>query len=361
MKFLFLLVFVVSCGTSHYSIKDRGSNQSSNQELLDKKNNYLELSHDKINSDMKWGWPDNTGDAFLFTCLYNVGGGESDFTAAISSSGLPKRNPEITPKDSKTPWSKDMEIGLIWCLYNHPDKAVVAQVLKTHIGYGSSHNWDMCGDAPEYKISIIDRVSRCKITGGLRRTLYQLLVSLGEKCNTKCKTEIKNPLNQDFISNVSGFEQHLAILHRYLTAKIVHGLTDSQLNSFRDAVKKEPNNALYQCIYHRFLDGDTSIAANLLLDEGRFPVTRLPSKAEYCTDYLYQRDEKVVRALVADSDGCISYSTPETQEKVRECNLTPQGSYNRQTYNKDWLPCGTEDETRVPIDFLFASACILND
>jgi hypothetical protein len=137
-------------------------------------------------------------------------------------------------------------------------------------------------------------------------------------------------------------------------------LNDLQVDALEKAAKEEPNNALYECVKARLKDGNIDRAAELLLDESVFPARRLPSKAEQCDWYRYQRDEHKEMEMVAGEDGCISYHNL-SKMPVSECGLQPGQKLTKKVYNPDWLPCGSAEETRVPVDFLFAAKCVLGD
>lgn len=355
----FLILLLVGCGAYGERTKDKGGQTELADQIRDKRDFYLQESGLLVQTHA-WGWPDATGDAFLWACLYNAGGGQADYTLAILPDGRPQRNPAISPSQSKTPWSKDMEIGLLWCLYKDPNKTRAKEVLTKHIAYGRANKWDLCGPAPEYKIGTVDRISRCRISGALQATAYRLYGSLGGKCDDKCQLVLKNPLNSDMTGDVDGYQEHLAMIHRFLRARLSGGATPKEMKSMSQTATQEPNNALYQCIWARFHTGDTTRAAALLLDESKFPAGRLPSKAEVCTEYVYQRAELIQKNLRTDAEGCISYLGKGKQVR-EECGLDPAVPHARAVYNPDWLPCGSEEDVKVPVDFLFAASCVLGE
>jgi hypothetical protein len=358
MKFisLVILLLAISCNNPFKKDNDPKSPLSEKKERLQEKyDSLLELSKQKV-SQNPYLWANMTGDGFLFNCLYQAGGGDTDMTQAINSDNRPMRNPVYQAGDSKAPWSKDMEVGFLWCIYTHPDKTEALRILKDHISYGRSNEWDMCGDE---EIDYVVRLGRCKMSGSLQNTIYKLLTKLGGECDSVCQWEKANPANIQIPINGTDFNRHLAIIHRALRGLLDGGINDFQVSALKKAASDEPNNPLYSCWYHRFTDGDVSHAANLLLSDKYFQASHLPTDLNYCTEYLYQRDEKRNRDYTPNDDGCITYSDPSSTKDVKECGLTPNVSVTRYSYNNDWLPCGQSEE-RVPMDFLFASACVLD-
>lgn len=89
---------------------------------------------------------------------------------------------------------------------------------------------------------------------------------------------------------LEGYARHFAMLHLAIRG-LTGGLDDGELEIMEYHASEQPNNALYQAIYHKFLDGDQSKAEKLLLSQDKFPDNNLPKDPNYCTDYLYQRDE----------------------------------------------------------------------
>jgi hypothetical protein len=335
-------------------------------ELSAKRADYLGYAKAKIDSALPWGWPDDDGDSFLFACLYNASGGGSDMSLAINPDGRPQRNPGLQPEGTPgalymagTPWSKDMETGFLWCVFSDPDKAQALSMLQAHIAYGRANGWDMCGPADGYGISVVDRLSKCKMSGGLEATEYALLSWLGGDCDSTCKDTKIDPLNADITIDGTGSPRHLAIIHRALRGFLLGGVDDLQLKAFKDASDAEPQNALYACFYHRFLDGDEDAAAQLLMDPAMFPPDRLTSGLEFSTPYLWNRDEATDSEVTADANGCVSYSDPTTGAPALQCGLAPGSLSDLKVRSPDWLPNG-DATTRVSVDFLFASHCVLD-
>jgi hypothetical protein len=128
----------------------------------------------------------------------------------------------------------------------------------------------------------------------------------------------------------------------------------------RIAANGQPNNALYQAVYNTFANESQDAVTALLLDQSKFPLYGVPSALNYCTHYLYQRDEKRFRNYKADDDGCITRLDTSSKQPVEECGLTPNASVTRFVYNRDWLPCADHAlEPYSGADFLFASAWVL--
>lgn len=295
MKKLLLIVLVLlGCGNPYNPFGRRNKPQQPQTNLHDlldaKRQDYLTMAVLRAQT-LTWSWPEIDGDSFLFTCLYDASGGASDYTLALNPNGRPMRNPTVTVAESNTPWSKDMETGFLWCIYTDPTPSRALSALQAHISYGRANLWDMCGAAAGWNISEVDRLSECVMTPGLEATEYVLLKHLGGACDARCEAAQIDPLGADIPEDGSETGQHLAVLHRGLRGFLLGGLSNLELTALQTDSQEEPNNALYSCMYHRFSDGNVNQAAELLLDESKFPSTSLPTNIDYCTPYLYNRDE----------------------------------------------------------------------
>lgn len=90
----------------------------------------------------------------------------------------------------------------------------------------------------------------------------------------------------------TGYRAHLTVLHIFLRGLVWGGISDLETRILKSQVDRQPHNALYLAVYHKFTDGDQSATIALLMDETLFPHDRLPTTDFFCTDYLWQRDEE---------------------------------------------------------------------
>ena len=79
--------------------------------------------------------------SLLFTCLQSAGGGNVDPSVFIMDDGRPVRHPLINPATSKTPYSKDMHVGLMWCLFTMENKPRALELITKVINYGRDNGF----------------------------------------------------------------------------------------------------------------------------------------------------------------------------------------------------------------------------
>lgn len=91
--------------------------------------------------------------------------------------------------------------------------------------------------------------------------------------------------------NTTGYINHLFALYALLDAELAGHMDPTALLAIRGLVKSQPRNAIYQAILHKYTDGDQTAAIAVLLDESLFPAHRLPTSADRCEEYLFQRDD----------------------------------------------------------------------
>lgn len=207
-------------------------------------------------------------DSVMFTALYAAAGGQANVLAAEGYPGAWYRDPTHTCYDrgaAASDISEDMLLGIMaWAWQtNQPD---VAQRIQD---FARSNAFVMGrGD-----------ISRTFMRPALYSTLKGILGS-GPPQQT---TNVDIPI-------LSGFAGHLQVLHGLLDASIF-GASDLGISVFRRQAARQPRNAFFQAVYHLYTDGDQTAAGALLADDMMFPVEHLPTEAEYCEDYLYQRDD----------------------------------------------------------------------
>lgn len=215
----------------------------------------------------EYGWAGEKCDSALVTSLCLVAGGCSaaNIYDAEAEPGRWYRHKLHDCYDlgqSASDISKDMFAGLAFVL----DDAAKARV----VAYGEANDWVM-GRGP---------LSRTYLTPPLRwlYTGWPLTISTQDNW-------LPSPIN-------TGYRAHLDVLSIILRAKAMgHKTSELELAYLKAQADRVPRNALFQAAYHKFKDGDQSVATGILLDETLFPATSLPTNANYCTDYLWSRDE----------------------------------------------------------------------
>lgn len=313
----FVLLLAQSCGPFKKDNEPQEPITSRREEIVQKINLYLNLEQQITD---KYGFVDR-GDGLLFSCLKLSVGGQVNWKAAEKESGRWERHPElvfVNPdpdhiSDSSTLFSKDMENGLQWCFWISKDLAAT----QRHIEYLEDNDWDMCGGQDGAR-TYVDWISRCKLNANGKANLYEVGYRLGGDKNwIQNVPQIWNPWEESYPVHLT----MLIILRRGLMQGAIN---DLQVDFLKAKSRDNPRNALYLAIYKTFTDGDMSEVENILMDQGLFPNDHLPTTKNYCTHYLFQRDQ-------FNSDGSI---------------------------NDEWLPCseGEEEKTWHGTDFMFAAA-----
>lgn len=209
-------------------------------------------------------------DSLGFTALCKLAGGCSDtvITDAEGDPGRWYRNPGKRCFDdgqSKSDISKDMLMMLFPYLYAKKDK----QNLREIYDYGKANGWVM-GRGP---------ISRTVMTPPMILTLQRMIgFNLSEMPNSS--KEVAK----------AGYEKHLDAIDLLLKGMIGDGLNELQYEEIRKYAEANPRNALFQALYHKYKDGNQQAAIDILLDESLFPSNRLPTPADRCEEYLWQRD-----------------------------------------------------------------------
>ncbi len=250
------------------------------------------------------------GDSALFSCLaYAAGAAEFDPAVLFTEEGRPLRHPDIydnAPSPGEpdyeegkfTTISKDMVNGILTCLHTlgKKDKAKARALVEKMIAYGRSHKekdlWKFCTDEDRAKYNISDErwYGRCIMTPAVPKDTYRVAISLGWHCDTDCQITMNTGTN--IPSNGEGFERHLAVLTTMRNGFVEGAINDNSLRIvLENAAKAQPRNGLYLAAYHTFGDGDQLAAYMALRDEALFPRDALPTAANYCTSYLFQRDD----------------------------------------------------------------------
>lgn len=282
----------------------------------------------------------SVGDSLLFSCLARVGGA-ADFDPAIFiRSGQPVRHPDIAPSETPsasggrgTPISKDMLDGLQWCIWDvgrKGDKPHALELAQAVISFGLAHKagvagWFFCteDDKVNYAIDDADWFGKCIATPSTVKDFYRLAIWAGGSCDTECRAWLAVGTNVP--SDNTDFRRHLAVITTVRNGYADGAINDNSLKIvLENAARAEPRNGLYQGAFHSFGDGDQTAAWSALDDERLFPRDALPTGANYCTEYLFQRD-----TVKGDSP------------------------------NGDWLPCDGDFPAGARgrgIDFLFAWA-----
>jgi hypothetical protein len=209
---------------------------------------------------------------------------------------------------SDSGFSKDMATGMQLYYSQFPDIPLISRIRM----YGNDNKWKVCdGDNP------IVITSKCIMSPKIIQRWYDI------QQKWSSSNAIPRPPEEDSeefaLVQPVDFQAHLQMLSVLIEHNLYGGISDNSLAAIKAQAEREPNNLLFQAMAAKFYKGDTDRVLTLLL--AKFPGDRLPTSADWCTPYLYQRDE-------VKADG---------------------------SPNPDWAPCPGEAHTHPGTDFLLAS------
>ena len=209
-------------------------------------------------------------DSTLFSALTFEG---VQLEAAEEGPGRWIRRPTTYPEcyaagESKSTISRDMFIGIFWYAWRKQDLPMLNRIWD----YGFSNFWKMGdGDA-----------SRVMFTPIMISTLAQMIYRLGGENHN-----IARNIGTAWVSELEGFQAHLQVLLIGLRGVIyMDGISQRAVKMLKYNHDREPNNHLFQAMYHKFSDGNQAEAINLLLG---YPVS-LPTSADWCSPWPTERD-----------------------------------------------------------------------
>lgn len=293
-------LFLASCGS------DKKPKHSSTPDDL--------LSALKVKYSNYYEWNSNYQDAYGFilydTCDSLLFSGllgivkPVDLLAARDNTDRWYRRPlsyeRCYPGSSKSTISRDMLTGVLWWIWRNKRLDVAQDLFE----YGKSTDWIM-GDGD---------ISRIYFTPALQSTLAEMIYRLGGDNKI-----VYRSIPQVNTQNVN-FAAHLDMLHILLRAEMIGSIEANALTIVKYNYKRSPKNAFYSYVYHKYTDGNQQETIGILLDELVFPSMQLPSTANYCTEWRWQRDP-----------------------------------------GSDWEPCLEAEKTHSGSDFLFVAKLVLGD
>lgn len=242
------------------------------------------------------------GDSALFSCLARVGGAAAFDPAILLPGGKPIRHPDIAPGVSKTPVSKDMLNGILWCIWDvgrKGDMTHARDLVESLVTFGKAHvetfgtdiGWLFCtnDDKAAYAISDEDWLGRCFAPPAVVKDIYRVLKWAGGTCDETCEWFMA--VGPNLPIDGDGYKRHLGVLTTVRNGLVDGAINDNSLDQLRSAAEAQPRNALYLAAYGLYSSGDQAQAFAALTDGQLFPAGALPTSANYCSDYLFQRDE----------------------------------------------------------------------
>ena len=314
MRYLILLLAIsfTACNWGPWAKdnekKDPDLADSIRAELVSRMSLYCDLSYPTYAAS---GTTEDNCDAALFTGLHGVACDyvEVDQFEDQTTPGKLCRRPGCTcyPGRSKSGFSKDMATGLQLHLSRRPNTDLVNRV----ISYGQDNDWVVCEAEDEATL-----LSRCVMSPKIVNRWFDL-------SDFQLVTDEEGK-SADGLGTPTDFRGHLQVVGILTECQLYNGISDFSLKALKAQAEREPNNLLYQAAKARYAGGDATAIGRALLE--KFPADRLPTSSDWCTEYLYQRDEKR--------------------------NGEP---------NKDWLPCPEEGKTHPGTDFLLAAWTLIHE
>jgi hypothetical protein len=198
--------------------------------------------------------------------LAKIAGGaqDADIYQAEGEPGRWYRSPEHDCFDlgqSKSDISKDMLMMLFPYLYATGDKQNLREIYE----YGKA-NGNVMGRGP---------ISRTFMTPPMVFLLQRMIGFNVSEAKQVTK---------------AGFEKHLDAISLLSKAMVDNGIDPIQYDEIRKYAEENPKNALFVALYRKYRDGNQAQVIEILLDESLFPSDRLPTSADRCEEYLWQRD-----------------------------------------------------------------------
>jgi len=232
----------------------------------------LETLHEEAGEDSIYnGWMLDGCDSMLFQGKYQATAGALPLdprTAQLSGEagrffrrGSKPCNLDGKDVGSKTTWSRDMGIGLIYWAYRTKNLSVLAD----HFNYGKAHNWQMGKPLDD---------GRVIYTPNIISLLSNAIVSLGGSSSLHQKWPTIYP------SGLKSYQAHLQVLQIALRGEIATNKVDkpqkpeaelnmsisgSMYRRLEEHSKREPKNPLYQAVYGKY-SGDMQPAIDACLD-----------------------------------------------------------------------------------------------
>lgn len=270
--YIALQLLTIGCGEH-----DEKESKASNLELLDAKRKiYLELSSATLDED---GWIlTKECDSLLHTSLYYFGGGSSDILKAQDEDGRFWRRPGrdcLAKGGSKSSLSRDMMLGAMIAIWKAKDLSTIEKAISYVEKTGSMGEHD----------GSLDGRNRVSASPAFEALMYELRDQLGGKYSSK------QEIPQAYFPQ-KGYQAHLQALNIALMGMMSGKISTIQRNTLASQVEDDPNNAVYQALFHKYEDGDQTKAVEILLREDLFPADRLPTSKDRCNAYLFMHGEK---------------------------------------------------------------------
>lgn len=273
MRLLILLLAILfaSCGKADQKSAPTQDKPERYEELMSKRAVYFMLAQTHQDDN---GWFINDCDALLWNSLGSVAGLPITIEAARHENGYFRRRPAqdcYETGKSASDISKDMLLGLAWHAFYSFSPDLFESVLRS----GRSSGYIM-GRGP---------ISRTFMTPSLQAVYAEALVALDGK---GFQPELSYP--QLYVAGNRGYQAHLQVLNILLRYRTTGGISNEALERLQDHRNRNPRNCFFQYAYHAFYTGNMVEPVECLLDDPAFPDARLPTSADRCEAWIFQRE-----------------------------------------------------------------------
>lgn len=262
---LLLIFLAISCGSIPV------------QEIPREQLSSLDARRELYLSTQPFGWQayGNMGDGLLFACLSAVAHDrEFDVESARNSNGQWFRNPAMVEQrlEKGSTISRDMFIGLFVYVLHFGRLDLAEQIWE----YGSARSWKMGEDTRKFD-------TRVYLSPSTIALLARIIHHLGGADHPQRHLPL-------VYSTAPGYQSHLSLLTMQMVGKMEQGLGLYELNSLRSILRHMHGNPLAQAVYHRYSDGNQSIAIRIL--DSLWPEHRSPNtETDWCEEWRTQRSD----------------------------------------------------------------------
>jgi len=317
---LFIVFFMASSCTRKNSEK-KTEDTSDLRALGYQADGYCDLSGPKV---MALGYAIRECDGAGFTALYDLACPHVgvDLEKFQDDTGRMHRSPNHTTcwdysktasenaatAGSKAGFSRDHVLMRLIQAWEQKDLAWVSSFIK----FTEANSGVIC-DAVDDET----KIGRCLMSPTLMTLLYDAEAKLKDMPAKVVDQQLAAKLSDssaDGLGIVTGSDAHLQVLRLLLKGRMYGALTNLEVATLKAQAERQPKNALFKAVYHKFTDGDQTVAMGLLKNQNMWPVETLPTTKNFCSDYLWSDD----------------YS------------------------EADWLPCDTQDNEWDALDFTLA-------
>jgi hypothetical protein len=163
-----------------------------------------------------------------------------------------------------------MFTGLLWAMHERNMLSDAEKLMQ----YARDNNYIMGRGDP----------ARVALMPNLTKQLGDIIFALGGGDSGE------RSLPTTLTTGLTDYEAHLQVWQIVLDARLNGGITEEQLQILQQFTVLYPENPIYQAAFHRFSDGDQTVATELLLNGRSWPADRLPDYRESCSYFPLSRD-----------------------------------------------------------------------